>query len=113
MISGTDMRGDDWSAVLSDISQFAETDGERELSRRLTENGMLGGREMPFRDVKFTLPGNAAEWECDYCWPEQKILYFSYGQESSRDAASAAGMKCIYGPDSYTDVAEKIIRGMK
>ena len=113
MVAGTDMREEDWSSVLSDIFQFAETDGEREFSRRLTENGLLRGREMPFRDVKFTLSGNATEWECDYCWPEQKILYFSYGQEPGRDAASAAGMKCIYGPDGYTEKAEKIIKGMK
>ena len=32
VISGTDMSGEDWTSVTSDISQFAETDGERELA---------------------------------------------------------------------------------
>lgn len=113
MTGGTDMSGEDWTTVLCDILQFAETEGEREFADRLMENGLLGGRKMPFRDVKFRVSAGGAEQQCDYYWPDQKIIFFSYGQEESRDVAAKAGMKYIYGPDGYTETVEKIIKGMK
>lgn len=113
MMAGTDMRGEDWTAVLSDILQFAETKGEHEFAGRLMDNGLFDGRRMPVMDVKFVTPADGGEHHCDYYWPDQEIMYFSFGQEKSRDVAEKAGIKCIYGPDGYTETVEKIIKGMK
>lgn len=113
MTEGTDMSGEDWITVLSDILQFAETEGERELADWLMENGLLDGRKMPLKDVKFKVSAGETEQRCDYYWPNQEIMYFSYGQEECRNAAAKVGIKCIYGPDGYTDTVEKIVKGMK
>lgn len=113
MMAGTDMRGEDWTAVLSDILQFAETEGEHEFAERLMDNGLFDGKRMPVMDVKFVTSANGGEHHCDYYWHDQEIMYFSFGQEKSRDAAEKAGIKCIYGPDGYTEAVEKIIKGMK
>lgn len=113
MVEGTDMSEENWETVLSDIIQFAETEGERKFANEFLKSELFNGKTMPLRDVKFRILGSEAELRCDYYWSDQKIMYFSFGQEKYKDAAIKAGVKCIYGPDGYTETVEKIIKGMK
>ena len=113
VISGTDMSGEDWTSVTSDISQFAETDGERELADWIAENRAFEGKRMPLRNAKFSVPGNPDTLECDYCWSDQQIMYFASGQEDAMKAAMNNGVKCIYGPNGLSEDNKKIIKGMK
>ena len=78
--AGTDMRGESWKTVVSDIAQFSETDGERNFAEWLESSGVLAGKRMPLRDMKFSVPGNSCTWECDYYWQDSEIIFAS-GQE--------------------------------
>ena len=111
--AGTDMRGESWKTVVSDIAQFSETDGERNFAEWLESSGVLAGKQMPLRDVKFSVPGNSGTWECDYYWQDSEIMYFASGQEKAMEIAAASGMKCIYGPDGPNENNQGKIRGMK
>lgn len=111
--AGTDMRGESWKTVVSDIAQFSETDGERNFAEWLESSGVLAGKRMPLRDVKFSVPGNSGTWECDYYWQDSEIMYFASGQEKAMETATANGMKCIYGPDGPDENNQGIIRGME
>ena len=111
--AGTDMSGESSESVISDISQFSETDGERELAEWLKNSGALAGKRMPLRDVKFSVSGNSGSWECDYYWRDSEIMYFAYGQEKSMKIAADNGIKCIYGPDGRSENNQRIIREMR
>lgn len=111
--AGTDMSGESSESVISDISQFSETDGERELAEWLKNSGALAGKRMPLRDVKFSVSGNSGSWECDYYWRDSEIMYFAYGQEKSMKIAVDNGIKCIYGPDGRSENNQRIIREMR
>ena len=111
--AATDMRGESWKTVVSDIAQFSETDGERNFAEWLKSSGVLAGKRMPLRDVKFSVPGNSGTWECDYYWQDSEIMYFASGQEKAMEIAAASGMKCIYGPDGPNENNQGKIRGMK
>ena len=113
VISGTDMSGEDWTSVTSDILQFAETDGERELADWIAENRAFEGKRMSLRNAKFSVPGNPDTLECDYCWSDQQIMYFASGQEDAMKVAMNNGVKCIYGPNGLSEDNKKIIKGMK
>lgn len=109
----TDMSGESSESVIFDISQFSETDGERELAEWLKNSGALAGKRMPLRDVKFSVSGNSGSWECDYYWRDSEIMYFAYGQEKSMKIAADNGIKCIYGPDGRSENNQRIIREMR
>ena len=111
--AGTDMSGESPESVISDISQFSETDGERELAEWLESSGALAGKRMPLRDVKFSVSGNSGTWECDYYWRDSEIMYFASGQEKAMKIAAANGVKCIYGPDGRSENNQRIIREMR
>ena len=111
--AGTDMSGESSESVISDISQFSETDGERELAEWLKNSGALAGKRMPLRDVKFSVSGNSGSLECDYYWRDSEIMYFAYGQEKSMKIAADNGIKCIYGPDGRSENNQRIIREMR
>lgn len=111
--AGTDMSGESPESVISDISQFSETDGERELAEWLKSSGALDGKRMPLRDVKFSVSGNSDTWECDYYWRDSEIMYFASGQEKSMKIAADNGVKCIYGPDGRSENNQRIIREMR
>lgn len=113
VVSGTDMSGENWKSITADISQFAETDGEREFAAWLEESKALEGKRMPFRNVAFNVSESQDRLECDYCWPDQLIMYFAVGQEEAMKAAGRNGIKCIYGPDGQSEENIKTVREMK
>lgn len=110
---GTDMSGEDWEVIFSDILQFAETNGERDFANAIIENSLFIGKKMPLRDVKFRVADKECEYECDYYWPDQNIMYFSSSQEFDKNIALSIGIICLYGPDGYTETVHNIIKGMK
>ena len=110
IIEGTDMSGENWKTVVSDILQFSETNGEKAFAEWLKNSSVLVGKKMPLRDVKFSVLGKPGIWECDYYWNDQKIMYFVFGQEKDMKVASSNGIKCIYGPDGLSKNNQKIIR---
>lgn len=107
------MSGESLESVISDISQFSETDGEREFAEWLESSGALAGKRMPLRDVKFSVSGNSGTWECDYYWLDSEIMYFASGQEKAMKIAAANGVKCIYGPDGRSENNQRITREMR
>ncbi len=111
--AGMDMSGENRESVISDISQFSETDGERELAEWLKSSGALVGKRMPLRDVKFSVSGNSGTWECDYYWQDSEIMYFASGQEKGMEIAAENGVKCIYGPDGQSENNQRVIREMR
>lgn len=111
--AGTDMSEESMESVISDISQFSETNGERELAEWLESSGALSGKRMPLRNVKFSVSGNSSTWECDYYWQDSEIMYFAYGQEKAMNVAADNGVKCIYGPDGRSENTQRIIREIR
>lgn len=111
--AGTNMSEESMESVISDISQFSETNGERELAEWLESSGALAGKRMPLRNVKFNVSGNAGSWECDYYWQDSEIMYFASGQENDMKVAADNGVKCIYGPDGRSENNQRIIREIR